>query len=62
MGSIRQSFNQPKNIKNIIETPNQPIEIKKISNKSMFITLKVKGRQKFIWKITEGVCRFNTKS
>jgi hypothetical protein len=30
MGSIRQSLQaQPKNIKKVIETPNQPIEIKK---------------------------------
>jgi hypothetical protein len=34
--------------KKVIETPNQPIEIKKISNKSMFSTSKVKGRQKFV--------------
>jgi hypothetical protein len=41
-GSIRQNLQaQPKNIKKINETPNQPIEIKKISNKSMFSTLKV---------------------
>jgi hypothetical protein len=48
MGYIRQSLQaQPKN-KEIIETPNQPIEIKKISNKSMFSTSKAKRRQKFI--------------
>jgi hypothetical protein len=34
--------------KKIIKTPNQPIEIKKISNKSMFSTSKVKRRQKFV--------------
>jgi septum formation inhibitor MinC len=35
MGSIRQNLQaQPKNTKKVIETPNQPIEIKKISNKS----------------------------
>jgi predicted HNH restriction endonuclease len=34
--------------KKVIETPNQPIE-KKISNKSMFSTSKVKRRQKFVW-------------
>jgi hypothetical protein len=48
MGSIRQSLQvQPKH-KKVIETPNQPIEIKKISNKSMFSTSKVKRRQKFV--------------
>jgi hypothetical protein len=31
-----------RNHKKIIETPNQPIEIKKTSNKSMFSTSKVK--------------------
>jgi hypothetical protein len=35
--------------KKVIETPNQPVEIKKISNKSMFSTSKVKRRQKFVW-------------
>jgi hypothetical protein len=41
MKSIRQSLQaQPKNIKTN-ETPNQPIEIKKISNKSMFSNSKV---------------------
>jgi hypothetical protein len=36
MGFIRQCLQaQPKKIKNVIETPNQPIEIKKISNKSV---------------------------
>jgi hypothetical protein len=46
MGSIRQSLQaQPKNIKKVIETPNQTIEIKNISNKSMFSTSKVKRRQ-----------------
>jgi hypothetical protein len=34
--------------KKVIETPNQPIEITKISNKSMFSTSKVKRRQKFV--------------
>jgi hypothetical protein len=34
--------------KKIIETLNQPIELKKISNKSMFSTSKVKKRQKFV--------------
>jgi hypothetical protein len=32
----------------VIETPNQPFEIKKNSNKSMFSTSKVKRRQKFV--------------
>jgi hypothetical protein len=37
--------------KKVIETPNQPIEIKKISNKSMGMgtTSKVKRRQNFVW-------------
>jgi hypothetical protein len=35
--------------KKVIETPYQPIEIKKISNKRMFSTSKVKRRQKFAW-------------
>jgi hypothetical protein len=32
----------------VIETPNQPIEIKKISNESMFSTSKLKRRQKLV--------------
>jgi hypothetical protein len=36
------------NHKKIIKTPNQPIEIKKISNKSMFSTSKEKRSQKFV--------------
>jgi hypothetical protein len=35
--------------KKVIEIPNQPIYIKKISNKSMLSTSKVKRRQKFVW-------------
>jgi hypothetical protein len=35
--------------KKVIETPNQPIEIKKIAKKNMFSILKVKRRQKFVW-------------
>jgi hypothetical protein len=48
--------------KKVIETPNQPIEIKKISYKSMFSTSKVKRRQKFVWGLRDGVCRLNPKS
>jgi predicted HNH restriction endonuclease len=50
--------------KKVIETKstNQPIEIKKISNKSMFRTSKVKRRQKFVWRLPEGVWRLNPKS
>jgi hypothetical protein len=39
------SSRPPKQHKKVIETPNQPIEIKKISNKSMFSTSKVKRTQ-----------------
>jgi hypothetical protein len=48
--------------KKIIETPNQPIEIKKISYKSMFSTSKVKRRQKFVLEQPNGICRLNSKS
>jgi hypothetical protein len=48
--------------KKVIETPNQPIEIKKISNKSMFSSSKVKRRQKLVWGLPDGVCRLNSKS
>jgi hypothetical protein len=37
---------QPKNIKKVIETPNQPIEIKEISNKSMLSTSKSEKKAK----------------
>jgi hypothetical protein len=37
--------------KKVNETPNQPIEIKKILNKRMFSTLKVKRRQKLVWEL-----------
>jgi hypothetical protein len=61
MESIRQSL-QAQQHKKVIETPNQPIEIKKISNKSMFIPSKVKRRPKFVWGLRDGVCRLNPKS
>jgi hypothetical protein len=48
--------------KKVIETPNQPIEIKKISNKSMFSTSKVKRRQKIVWGLPYEICRLNPKS
>jgi hypothetical protein len=52
MGSIRESLQaQPKTINKIIETPNQAIEIKKISNKIMLSTSKVKRSQKFVWRL-----------
>jgi hypothetical protein len=41
MGSVRH--------KKIIETPNQLIETKEISNKSVFSTSKVKRSQKLVW-------------
>jgi hypothetical protein len=44
------------------ETPNQPNEIKIISNKSMFSTSNVKRRQKFAWGLPDGVFRLNPKS
>jgi hypothetical protein len=47
--------------KKVIETPNQPIEITKILNKSMFSTSKVNRRQKFVWELPDGICRLNTK-
>jgi cellulose biosynthesis protein BcsQ len=34
--------------KKVIETSNQQIKVKKISNKSMFSTSKVKRRQKYV--------------
>jgi hypothetical protein len=46
----------------VIETPNQPIHIKNISNKSMFSTSKVKRRQKFVWRLPDGVYSLNPKS
>jgi hypothetical protein len=46
MGSIRRSLQaQPKNIKKLSK---HQIEIKNISNKSMFSTSKVKRGQKFV--------------
>jgi hypothetical protein len=48
--------------KKVIETPNQPIEIKKNSNKSMFSTSKVKRKPKFVRRLPDGVCRLNPKS
>jgi hypothetical protein len=50
------------NHKKIIETPNQPIETKKISNKRMFSTSKVKRSQKRVWGLPEGICRLELKS
>jgi hypothetical protein len=41
--------------KKVIETPNQQIEIEKISNKSMFSTTKVNRRQKFVWGLPDGL-------
>jgi hypothetical protein len=48
--------------KKVLETPNQPIEIKKISNKCMFSTSKVKRKQKFVWGLPDRICRLNPKS
>jgi hypothetical protein len=48
--------------KKVIETPNKPIEIKKLSNKSMFSISKVKRRHKFVWRLPDEVCRLNPKS
>jgi cellulose biosynthesis protein BcsQ len=48
--------------KKVIETANQQIKIKKITNKSMFSTSKVKRRQKFVWGLPDGACRLNPKS
>jgi hypothetical protein len=48
---------QPKNI----NQQNQPIEINKISNKSMFGTSKLKRRQKFVWGLPDGICKLNPK-
>jgi hypothetical protein len=50
------------NHKKVVEIPNQPIEIKKISNKSMFSTSKVKRGQKFVWGLLDGICGLNPKS
>jgi hypothetical protein len=58
MRSIRPNLQAQ--LKNINQ-PNQPIEIKKISNKSMFGTSKVKRRQKFVWGLPDGVCKLNPK-
>jgi hypothetical protein len=63
MRSIRQSLQaQNKKLIKIIETPNQPIEIKKISNKSMFSTSKEKRRQEFVPGLPDRVCKPNLKS
>jgi hypothetical protein len=63
MKSIRQSLQaQPNNIKKLSKHQKKPIEIKKISNKNMFSTSKVKRRQKFVWGLPDGVCRLNPKS
>jgi cellulose biosynthesis protein BcsQ len=48
--------------KKVIKTSNQPIEIKKMSSKSMFSTSKVKKRQKFVWELPDGICKLNPKS
>jgi hypothetical protein len=48
--------------KKIIEIPNQTIETKQISNKSMFSTSEVKRSQKFVWGLPDGICRLNPKS
>jgi hypothetical protein len=48
--------------KKVIETPNQPIKIKKIPNKSMFSISKVNRRPEFVWGLPNGVYRLNPKS
>jgi hypothetical protein len=59
---IRQSLQAlPKNIKKLSKH-HIIIEIKKISNKSMFSTSKVARRQEFVWGLPDGVCRLNPKS
>jgi hypothetical protein len=62
MRSIRQFASSTQKHKEVIETLNQPIEINKISNESMFSTSKVKRRQKIVWGLPDAVCRLNPKS
>jgi hypothetical protein len=45
--------------KKVFKTPNQPNEIKIISNKSMLSTSKVKRRQKFVWELPDEVFKHN---
>jgi hypothetical protein len=46
----------------MIETPNQPIETKKCSKKSMFNILKMKRSQKFVLGLLDKICKFDPKS
>jgi hypothetical protein len=53
MGSIRQSLQgQPKNIKKIIESPNQPIEIKKSQIKVCLVYFKSEQKAKIRMEAT----------
>jgi hypothetical protein len=49
------------NHKKMIETPNQPIEFKKISNKSLFSTFKTVKEPKICMRLLDGNCRLNPK-
>jgi hypothetical protein len=58
MGSIRQCAGSTQNHKKKIETPNQPIETKKLLKKSMLRTLKVVRSS----ILRDEICRLNSKS
>jgi hypothetical protein len=65
MGSIRKKkfASSTQKHKKVIEIwCCEPSEIKKISNKSMFSTSKVKRRQTLVWGLPDRVCRLNPKS
>jgi hypothetical protein len=60
LGSIRQSLQAQ--LQNIKKLSKHQVNNKKISNKSIFSTSKVKRRQKFVCGLPDGVFRLNPKS
>jgi hypothetical protein len=48
---------QPKMLKKIVGTSNQPIRIKNFPKKSIFSILKKKRSQKFVWGLPNGIYR-----
>jgi hypothetical protein len=63
MGSIRRSLQAQPNIikKNYWNTKSTNLT-KKILQKSIFSTLKMKRSQKIVWKLPNGICMLDSKS
>jgi hypothetical protein len=63
MGATQRNLQaQPKILKKIIITSNQPIKTKNFPKKTVFSSLKVKISRKFVWRLPDGICPENIKN